>query len=719
MRLAMYGVEVTGLGQFTSPRHTAVHVDIPKTRGALEGSVRLEKNSFHDLQGGCASLFGDFLHASLSNNLCYKAVDTGFGLYGYETKEQGANLASNASKVPKGILLHHNLALSIYPFSVNIPSHRTVLAAGFRLAYQTSFADHLNLEGNAAAQIVGHGYVIAPSSENAKSAHNVAHGNSGYGVISGATAPACFRALQPTVQKKLLAYDESLPNGEAPRAHSQNRMHVYAHNNSAGTVRLHVPGELTKTSDPEVQNVRHLDLNGDTVGPSGFSLEDGYVEAVRYFSVDVPMETAYVSINLEAIAGNVKAILNPWSGLPCTGDLPGCFPNPAKLSKKYFSFGIQLKSPTFQEWKNPVYNVGRWYFGIVGSVDSQFKVGVSAVMCPQDHIGYITDKKKYEYRCEPVQVLEPNQPIGEFRIDGTKRALFFYVDIPDFSSQVYFRVNKTSTEGVGVLSLVGREGTVPTFQGVEGAAYEISGVVKAKLWLSEERMPEGVYTSVRPVPPRTRFFFTVVLRLPPRSQDLGSANITVMAGVDTCGPSLMGNPYFFPPHHEDDFFESARNRPLPVPCDLPVPLIKDSLNLKMRQLKVNMGERFTLDSEYMYFDIPAEAHKATLYLNTTEDGARVSGDVYLTYGNMPIQLDLEDYYMWQYEYRATFKDRTGALVRVELHPADIYGRRGAWFVGVDWTSKGVGQEYTLRVEYEKMDGTILTPSTKNLVEACR
>ena len=36
------------------------------------------------------------------------------------------------------------------------------------------------------------------------------------------------------------------------------------------------------------------------------------------------------------------------------------------------------------------------------------------------------------------------------------------------------------------------------------------------------------------------------------------AVISLQAAVDTCGASLMGNPYFFPPHHEDDKYLSAR-----------------------------------------------------------------------------------------------------------------------------------------------------------------
>lgn len=40
--------------------------------------------------------------------------------------------------------------------------------------------------------------------------------------------------------------------------------------------------------------------------------------------------------------------------------------------------------------------------------------------------------------------------------------------------------------------------------------------------------------------------------------DGAAANISVFVGVDSCGATLMGNPYFFPPHHEEDYGYAAR-----------------------------------------------------------------------------------------------------------------------------------------------------------------
>jgi hypothetical protein len=37
-----------------------------------------------------------------------------------------------------------------------------------------------------------------------------------------------------------------------------------------------------------------------------------------------------------------------------------------------------------------------------------------------------------------------------------------------------------------------------------------------------------------------------------------AANISVFVGADSCGAPLMGNPYFFPPHHEEDYGYAAR-----------------------------------------------------------------------------------------------------------------------------------------------------------------
>eukprot|EP00976_Prorocentrum_cordatum_P014116 282355-Prorocentrum_minimum.AAC.1 len=64
-------------------------------------------------------------------------------------------------------------------------------------------------------------------------------------------------------------------------------------------------------------------------------------------------------------------------------------------------------------------------------------------------------------------------------------------------------------------------------------------------------------------------------------------------------------------------------------------------------------------------------------------------------------MDLEDYFMWHYEYKAPFNKPVGQLAQIELGPPELYGKWGPWFAAVDWVGKGVkGQNYTLAVHYE-------------------
>jgi|AntRauMFilla1563_2_1112583.scaffolds.fasta_scaffold233373_1 hypothetical protein len=54
-----------------------------------------------------------------------------------------------------------------------------------------------------------------------------------------------------------------------------------------------------------------------------------------------------------------------------------------------------------------------------------------------------------------------------------------------------------------------------------------------------------------------------------------------------------------------------------------------------------MGDRFTLDAEYLYFDVPEGTHRAIVSLNASRAvgiNAVMGGDLMLVYGNMPIQV---------------------------------------------------------------------------------
>ena len=55
-----------------------------------------------------------------------------------------------------------------------------------------------------------------------------------------------------------------------------------------------------------------------------------------------------------------------------------------------------------------------------------------------------------------------------------------------------------------------RQGTLPTFTGIRGAAYGISGPVHGRLSLAA-KVKDGVYSSVRPAPMPGRYFAAVAI----------------------------------------------------------------------------------------------------------------------------------------------------------------------------------------------------------------
>jgi hypothetical protein len=118
--------------------------------------------------------------------------------------------------------MHHNLALNVRPNTDNRSPLRTQPAAGFRLAYAPL---PLRLDGNAAANVTGHGFVLgakyAPASSRrlwcdagapepltspgwgrrllaAACTNNVAHSNTRLGVLGGALSAACFDGVTST-----------------------------------------------------------------------------------------------------------------------------------------------------------------------------------------------------------------------------------------------------------------------------------------------------------------------------------------------------------------------------------------------------------------------------------------------------------------------------------------------------------------------------------------
>lgn len=84
---------------------------------------------------------------------------------------------------------------------------------------------------------------------------------------------------------------------------------------------------------------------------------------------------------------------------------------------------------------------------------------------------------------------------------------------------------------------------------------------------------------------------------------------------------------------------------------------------------------------------------------------------------MPVQLDLEDYYMWQYEYKVSFKSKVGQVAQLTLEAVDLFGKWGNWFLALDWLKQGgPEQEYILQVEYEQVRH--LTHVCVRLASAC-
>lgn len=72
-----------------------------------------------------------------------------------------------------------------------------------------------------------------------------------------------------------------------------------------------------------------LDVGGPSFGPTTINIvQDGFVEGVKYFAFDIPQNAAFVEIIIDALGPGefLKAMINPWGGLPCSPNLPDCMP---------------------------------------------------------------------------------------------------------------------------------------------------------------------------------------------------------------------------------------------------------------------------------------------------------------------------------------------------------------------------------------------------------
>ncbi|KAK3257133.1 hypothetical protein CYMTET_33770, partial [Cymbomonas tetramitiformis] len=204
-----------------------------------------------------------------------------------------------------------------------------------------------------------------------------------------------------------------------------------------------------------------------------------------------------------------------------------------------------------------------------------------------------------------------------------------------------------------------------------------------------------------------------------QAAQMGSATLTVMFGSESCGPALLANPYFFPPHHGEDMVEARLNRPASVRCDLEVPLLINSAMMKPVSYRVRMGERSTLNANYFRFVLPPGTYEATIMLHyTVGGGADVNGDLYLMRGNLPVQLDLEDYYMWHYQYKVHFKGSDGVLAKIVLNSADVFGRDGEWYVALDWNKQSFKHGLSIHLNHKQAAGYVPDHQAKTPAESC-
>jgi hypothetical protein len=56
-----------------------------------------------------------------------------------------------------------------------------------------------------------------------------------------------------------------------------------------------------------------------------------------------------------------------------------------------------------------------------------------------------------EHSCAPVTHIDINRNVGEFHVSDANPVQYFSFDLPEFASQLFFRVNKSSTQGAGML----------------------------------------------------------------------------------------------------------------------------------------------------------------------------------------------------------------------------------------------------------------------------
>eukprot|EP00959_Pyramimonas_sp_CCMP1952_P040858 854577-Pyramimonas_sp.AAC.1 len=99
----------------------------------------------------------------------------------------------------------------------------------------------------------------------------------------------------------------------------------------------------------------------------------------------------------------------------------------------------------------------------------------------------------------------------------------------------------------------------------------------------------------------------------------------------------MGNPYFFPPHHEDDMYISQRTTPAPVPCDLPVPYVHRSVTQGQRNLK-QVRDRAMVYTE----ECQTVAQRATGYDVMLPEGMLCEAESRVLSASLPLLFAQED-----------------------------------------------------------------------------
>ncbi|GBG84065.1 hypothetical protein CBR_g37940 [Chara braunii] len=223
-----------------------------------------------------------------------------------------------------------------------------------------------------------------------------------------------------------------------------------------------------------------------------------------------------------------------------------------------------------------------------------------------------------------------------------RQGTYLSFDVPQYTSAIWVFVNRTYTSTVSQLSFQARQGTLPTFKGFDGAMYQINGPTAGDLSMTD-KTPEIYYSFVRRNPESGRHYMAVVHK-EILNGEFCNSTFSLLVNIDACGPHIMANPYYFPPHHDEDIFFATRKRPACVPCGIEVPLVKGELSTNQTVYKVidasSDSGRYPRESYYR-IHVPRFTQKMTLRVITqsTEDVA-AGAQIYLRQGNIPIHVSL-------------------------------------------------------------------------------